>query len=152
MTVELVRFAYTVKGTFGILFVDGDPICYTVERPWDDNKPNVSCVPEGTYPLRMRSSGVVKRSSAGAFEKGWEICEVPDRTYIMVHVANHMGHLQGCVGTGDQLGVVGNQFGVWNSRAAFAKFMQRLPDDTDHRISITFDGEADNENEVPTLN
>ena len=27
-------------------------ICWTVERPWLDNQPNISCIPEDTYYMR----------------------------------------------------------------------------------------------------
>ena len=50
--VLLERFAYSPMGTFGVLTVD-DFECYTVERPWLDNKPRESCIPEGVYRLEL---------------------------------------------------------------------------------------------------
>jgi hypothetical protein len=36
-----------INGTFGELYIDGEPFCATCERPWNNNEPNSSCIPEG---------------------------------------------------------------------------------------------------------
>ena len=109
MHLILERFAYTSNGTFGVLVIDDKPICYIIERPWRYNEKNVSCIPEGIYPLKKRQSGVVSRSTRGKYSEGWEVCNVPDRTYIMVHPANVIGELEGCLAPGEQLSVVYNK-------------------------------------------
>ena len=48
MIVRLVRHAYLPVGTFGRLWLPGFD-CWTVERPWKNNRRNVSCFPIGTY-------------------------------------------------------------------------------------------------------
>ncbi len=48
--VKLERFAYLDDGTFGKLFIQ-DKVYYTVEAPWKNNKPFVSCLPEAQYEL-----------------------------------------------------------------------------------------------------
>jgi len=122
-------------GTFGVLRAD-DFSCATVERPWLLNERRVSCIPAGRYVLRKRRSGVVKRSSGGEFVSGWEVCDVPDRTYIMVHVANKVSELLGCIGLGDRFGAIGGRWAVLNSRKTFALFMGALSGSDEHILIV----------------
>ena len=50
--VLLERFAYTPMGIFGRI-MSPEFQCYTVERPWLDNRARESCIPEGVYRLRL---------------------------------------------------------------------------------------------------
>lgn len=122
---RLTRFAYTPQGTFGRLAVAGKEF-YTVERPWLDNKSNVSCIPEGTYALKMRDSGVVTRSTGGAYSRGWEVTNVKGRSFIMIHPGNTLEDLQGCISPGKALGAVNGKWGVLSSRPAFDELMSLL--------------------------
>jgi len=47
----LERQRFTDKSIGGSFYVDGEFICYSLERPWVDNKPFVSCIPKGVYTL-----------------------------------------------------------------------------------------------------
>ena len=133
--VRLTRFAYTPQGTFGRLKVEGKEF-YTVERPWEDNKSNVSCVPEGTYTLRQRDSGVVSRSTGGAYPRGWEVTNVKGRTFIMIHVGNTIDDLQGCIARGKTLGVVNGKWAVQSSRSAFDELMGLLSGQDEWNLTI----------------
>lgn len=135
--VLLRRFAYTPNGTFGRIKVNGKEF-YTVERPWQDNKPNVSCIPEGKYTLRMRDSGVVTRSTGGAYSRGWEVVGVKGRTFIMIHPGNSLDDLQGCIAPGKQLGVVGGKWAVISSRPAFDELMAELSGQDEWNLTIDF--------------
>jgi len=112
---ELCRFAYTPDGTFGSMLVDG-AVLYTVERPWVGNQTTVSCIPEGTYSCRPR------RFFRGGYD-AIHIQSVPGRTHILFHRANIPSDLAGCIGVGSRLGVLGGQWAVLQSRAAFSRFM-----------------------------
>jgi hypothetical protein len=48
--------AYFEEGTNGTLFNSGKFLCHTIELPWNDNKRNISCIPEGTYEVEPRFS------------------------------------------------------------------------------------------------
>ena len=50
-TLQLQRFAYTPFGTFGRLYMP-EFQCFTIERPWLNNVPKESCIPEGEYGIR----------------------------------------------------------------------------------------------------
>lgn len=135
MHVTIDRFADTPMGTFGRLTMEGFA-CYTVERPWAGNAPEISCIPDGTYPLRLRESPIVHRASGGEFSKGWEICDVPGRSLIMIHPANEYRELQGCLAPGRALGWVNGVWAVTSSRDAFGELMRLLPQDQEHTITI----------------
>ena len=134
---KLIRDSYSDMGTFGKLYIDNEFFCYTVEQVWKDNRENESCIPEGVYSLQLRYSPVVKRTSAGEFEEGYEITNVLNRTYVMLHVANVASDLQACIGVGESLGFVKDQWAVLNSRNTFRKLMHKLEERNDWDIEIT---------------
>lgn len=133
--ITLERFSYAEDGTLGVLTV-GDLELFTVERPWLANKPRVSCIPEGIYDLEMRFSPVVKRSSGGKYQRGWEVKNVQDRTYIMLHPGNTMDDLAGCIAPGLSVGRLKGKPAVLSSRDAFDKLMDALSHRSDWQLHI----------------
>ncbi|RKS03097.1 DUF5675 family protein [Flavobacterium sp. 102] len=89
MVLILTR-TYFPAGTNGKLECNGKFICFTIELPWKDNLPKVSCIPEGKY-------FIVKRYSA-KYRWHLEIVGVTNRKYILFHPANNaLKELQGCI-------------------------------------------------------
>lgn len=121
----LERFAYSPHGTFGTLRV-GDRSWYTVELPWEGNAQQTSCIPEGVYTLKKRFSPVVQRSSGNEFSSGWEVTDVINRSYIMLHPGNTIDDLQGCIAPGKGLGFLKNKWAVTASRQAFREMMAAM--------------------------
>lgn len=109
--IELQRFCYHPEGTLGVIKL-GSQVFYTIERPWLKNAVNVSCVPVGSYDLRWRESP--------RFGWTWELQEVPDRSYILIHVANFPSDIEGCIGLGMQL--MGDRIAVGRSKDAIREF------------------------------
>lgn len=129
--IRLVRFGYMPEGTYGKLIFPNGETFYTVERPWMDNKAKESCIPDGVYRLGMRESPVVKRSSGGEFDEGWEVLDVPDRTFIMIHPGNWPMNFQGCIGVGRNMAIMQDKRGVLvnsvtGSRDAFRRIMELM--------------------------
>lgn len=88
--VDIVRDTATPAATFGALFVDGRAICLTLEEPWRDNQPNVSCIPVGTYKARMTYSPKFGRVLP-------ELPGVPGRSAIRIHTGNTLADTEGCI-------------------------------------------------------
>jgi len=112
----LTRGATTAKGTFGILTMDGEPLCVTCEDPWNDNKTNISCIPDGEYNC--------SKFSGTKFKDVWEIKNVPGRSAILIHAGNTIEDTHGCV-------LVGRSFNgraITESQAALAMLRKKLPD------------------------
>jgi len=55
INIYLTRLRQSDQGTEGILTVpELGFACFTLELPWRGNRPNVSCIPPGTYPMAWR--------------------------------------------------------------------------------------------------
>ena len=111
--VKIERFAYLEKGTVGKITVD-DWSCYTIERPWLDNKSNISCIPEGTYKCEP--------FNGTKFKDVVQIMDVPNRSFILFHVANYPGDIEGCIGVGNSFDINELSPMVYNSRVTLADF------------------------------
>ena len=89
MVITLTR-TYFPNGTNGILRCEGRFLSYTIELPWKMNERGFSCIPEGKYFIEKRYSP--------KFKLHLQILDVPDRTLILFHPANHAGtELKGCI-------------------------------------------------------
>ena len=102
----LIRDTYTEESTIGELFINGERICDTLERPYFNNLRNISCIPEGVYPVRLR----LPRESATRDYMHLLVKDVKDRDYILFHIGNTAKDTSGCilVGLGSQQDVVHN--------------------------------------------
>jgi len=110
MKPELNR-TYYPKGTNGELFLNGKKVCSTIELPWKENKPQVSCIPEGNYELKKRYTA--------RFGNHFILLNVPNRSFILLHAANDaLKEMKGCIAPVSFLTVEGK--GV-QARAALAK-------------------------------
>ena len=98
--ITLERQEFTDKQIIGSIYIDGDFICYSLERPWIDNKPNISCIPEGIYDLQYhRYKGRLDTYAL----TGDTVSHFPGdkaRNLILIHPANRVEELQGCIATG----------------------------------------------------
>jgi len=130
---HLRRFEMTIHHTLGKLYEEmqqySDFFCYTVELPWRDNKPNVSCVPPGTYQCVLKNRHPL--------ENRFELKYVPGRTGIQFHIANLPEDLDGCIGVGEMVGNVGGTKGVLFSGFAYKRFMKSLENDKEFILEIT---------------
>lgn len=89
MKLKLIRIYYPT-GTNGTLLLNGVPVCATIELPWKNNQPRISCIPEGNYRLTKRYSP--------HFQWHFQLMEVPGRQWILVHPANDaLAELEGCI-------------------------------------------------------
>ena len=102
----LIRDTFTKESTVGELFINGERICDTLERPYFNNLRNISCIPEGVYPVRLR----LPRESATRDYIHLLVQNVPDRDWILFHRGNYPYQSQGCilVGLGSQQDAVNN--------------------------------------------
>ena len=116
---KLIRVSYTQRGTFGVLLdEDNFPFCLTLERPWKDNKRNVSCIPTGKY--------ICKKIYSPTFGVTFEITNVKERSHILFHKGNIMDDSHGCPILGEEFGFLDGEIAVLSSGRAFSEFKQRL--------------------------
>ena len=112
----LERFAYSPESTEGELFLIDElgklndvwrkHICWTLELPWENNLPSISCIPEGSYWMAPhtrpdgRASFIVwgdTVSQALELASSGERCT---RYGILWHPANRPFELKGCIAPG----------------------------------------------------
>ena len=92
--ITLNRIITTDEGILGVLHSNGKPISVTLERPWKNNKAWESSIPFGMYSLS-------RLDKSKAFNYPHYLLEdVPNRTFIKIHVANYPSELSGCIGVG----------------------------------------------------
>lgn len=134
-TVTLTRFAYSPMGSFGRLEVD-DFECFTVERPWEGNQPNISCIPIGEYPLRLGMYYGGDGQGGRRDYPAYEILDVPGRSLIKIHIANTMDDLKGCIGPGQTLGYLEGLWAVTSSTTTLGRFMEAMNGEQEARLVI----------------
>jgi hypothetical protein len=90
----------------GKLFLNGEEFCDTLELAWKDNQRSISCIPAGEYKVRLR----LPRESATRDYIHLLVQDVPNRSYILVHIGNTTADTKGCilVGQSRQQDFVGN--------------------------------------------
>ncbi len=103
-TIVLRRIKRNEIATFGVLLVPNleAPFLVTLELPWLDNRRQVSCIPEGTYPLTPIDSP--------KYGSTWLLENVPNRSEILIHVGNYPKDSRGCILAGLAAGL-GNSIG-----------------------------------------
>lgn len=119
--VELTRFLSNDHGTFGALHMDGQPLCVTLEDPWNDNKKNISCIPTGIYDC--------KKFSGAKYKDVWILENVPNRSYILIHAGNTQLDTQGCILVGKEFGNLRGRHAILRSKAALDLLRYHLPDE-----------------------
>lgn len=92
MNLTLKRLAYTPNGVYGVLLQDGQPFAVTLERPWLNNLPNVSCVPLGTYKAKR-----VKSPKFGDTFEIFNSAILQGRSALLFHWGNFTNDSRGCI-------------------------------------------------------
>ena len=102
----ILRDTFTDESTVGELFINGERFCDTLELPWRDNQRSISCIPIGSYKVRLRTA----RESATRDYLHLLAQEVKDRSHILFHRGNSAKDTRGCilVGQGTQHNIVHN--------------------------------------------
>ena len=116
--ITLNRIISSDEGVLGLLHINGKPLSVTLERPWKDNKAWESCIPFGLYPL-------TRLDKSKAFKYPHYLLEdVPNRTFIKIHIANYPSELHGCIGVGSYF--ANGAIAVSKSRVAMDHVMWSL--------------------------
>lgn len=118
MNITLVR-TYFSDVTLGIINDDqNSQICFSLELPNLDNKPEVSCIPEGSYQFQKFFSSTL----------GWvyRLQNVPNRSLIDLHSGNDVNDLRGCICVGTEQGTLDGLPAVLNSRVALQQLFDKV--------------------------
>lgn len=119
MSVKIHRSIQNEHGTFGILSLEGKPLCVTLELSWKQNKAKVSCIPEGFYNCIPHTGP--------KFSNVWRLLNVPGRDSILIHAGNTVDDIQGCILVGLSFGELKGGPAVLHSMDALEMLRRKLP-------------------------
>lgn len=125
---SLKRFYSDSESTRGIYLDDSGVLAVTLERPWLNNKQQVSCIPCGVY--------ICKRVKSPKFGITFEVTNVPNRSHILHHSGNFVKDTLGCVILGVRFGKINNTIAVLDSKKAFNKFMDKLTNVNEFKLNV----------------
>lgn len=107
---RLTRMLTSKHGTFGEMVLEGKFRCVTVELPWRDNRKRESCIPVGRYKLVDHSGP--------KYQNVLRLEDVDGREGILVHPANQIADLLGCIAPGMSIGFLNGTPAAMSSRVA----------------------------------
>lgn len=116
--------------TYGVLIYEKQPIAVTLELPDKNNEPNTSCIPTGEY--------ICKPYSSEKYPNTWEVTNVPNRTYILIHKANFLRDIKGCIAIASEFDDINNDgvVDIMYSVKGFNKFMKIVDGEQEFKLVI----------------
>lgn len=129
MHLVLTRFISNNRGTLGYLEIPSecDPTIYfTLERGWNNNRPNVSCVPVGQYQLLRHNTRKYPNTWALVGDTiGHTPCPDKPRYACVFHAGNSSTDFSGCIGLGYRADILAG-YGISQSTKAIIEFKRHL--------------------------
>lgn len=116
MNIEIVRKEKTASSTIGVLYIDGNFECYTLEDVERDVKiKNETAIPKGTYKVIINQSNRFKRLLP-------LLLNVPNFEGVRIHSGNTNHDTEGCILVGQ---TKAKDF-IGGSRKAFARLFAKM--------------------------
>lgn len=113
MRVTIMRLEHGLSECLGVLLLDGCLWCYTLEKPWRDNRNDISCIPEGYY--------ICEKYDSMDHGPSFQVKNVPGRSHIILgHIGNTAKDTTGCILFGNIPGRIDADRAVMNSRKTMA--------------------------------
>ena len=103
MKIEVLRYSSGKRDTLGLFRIDCQFYCYTLEDEYRTKKEyGETRIPRGTYEIKLRSEGGFHnrylKKFGPEFHKGMlELQDVPDFTYVLIHIGNDDDDTAGCL-------------------------------------------------------
>lgn len=129
----LKRYNYSDTETEGRLWLGDEQSVFTLERPWlpglPGGMPFASCVPDGEYELipHRRQNGdsvfALRNPACGVYYTEQERGDRSGRYLILIHSANFVEQVVGCIAPGLVRTIAENKRMVRSSREAMKKIM-----------------------------
>lgn len=113
--VELVRLEESDAGTFGILKINKEVFCVTLEPKDEENKQDISSIPAQQY--------ICTRYSSAKYPDTFEVSGVPNRSFVLFHSGNTIVDTQGCILLAQHWGKLRGERAVLNSGNTFNRFL-----------------------------
>jgi hypothetical protein len=136
--------------TLGFLLLAGLKLC-TIERPWipasaagdKGGRKNLSCVPLGVYQLvrhnssrHQRTWALVNHDLDVVHYEGDDRDPDEDRATCLIHVANYVHQVKGCIGVGHRVQKDGDGYKLCDSVKAMDLLRATVPWTDEHTLEI----------------
>lgn len=127
--VELIRLEENSDfGTLGILKVNKEIFCCTLEPNDMENTPYISSIPAQQY--------TCKRYSSSKYPNTFQIMDVPNRSKILFHPGNKIKDTAGCILLGKMFYDLAYDRGIANSGATFNRFISTMEPYSEFHLTI----------------
>ena len=113
---ELIRLEESFGGTVGVLKINKEIFCFTLEPPDWLNKRDISSIPAQQYHCVSYKSDRYKT---------YQVSNVPGRSKVLFHAGNTADHTAGCILLGSSVGKLRGDRAVLNSGNTFKEFMAK---------------------------
>ena len=117
-TATLIRDEIRSEVIRGTLRIAGKTF-HILERPWQDNRCDTSCIPSGEY-----RAVFLPQSDSGKHTHVYHLQAVPGRSGIFIHSGNVVDDTRGCLIIGLARGDQDGKPAVLDSRAALADLVR----------------------------
>ena len=128
LLLTLLRVGQSNRGTFGVLRYGQIPFALTLERPWEDNAPEISCIPPGRYTCR--------RVHSPKFGDTFEVTDVSGRSHILFHKGNTTDDTQGCILVAEEFSGTFDHPFLASSQRGFGELMSLMEGRTAFELEI----------------
>jgi len=116
--VELLRLEESDQGTIGILKIQKEVFCFTLEPPDRLNELNRSSIHPKQYTCRPYLSAKHGQT--------FQVMDVPGRTGILFHAGNKVQDTEGCILVGSHPDKLKGDRAVLNSGATLKRFAEAV--------------------------
>ena len=126
--VEIIRLEESAQGTFGVLRIQKEVFCVTLEPPDMENAQDISSIPAQQY--------VCEKVNSPKYGETFEVKGVPGRDHVLFHAGNVVENTKGCILLAQYFGKLRGERAVLNSGQTFKDFMDALASYESFRLTI----------------
>lgn len=131
MNLTLIRTQQGKESTLSELYLDGEFVGYGLEDAVRENKIKGStAIPSGKYRLGLNTYGAMNaryRKKIPELHRGMiEILDIPNFSYVYIHIGNNIGDTSGCVLVGNKMAFVDGDYEIYQSKKAYVALYERL--------------------------
>lgn len=127
VSLSLLRYSDDGSTTLGLLEIDNQFYCYTLEDTFHEEKiPGETRIPKGTYPIRLRKEETELTLKYRERFPEWftwhlQLQGVPGFESVYIHNGGDHTHTEGCILVSDSLNVSNQKTYLSNSRETFRR-------------------------------
>ena len=118
------------RGMWGVL-IDNDtsiPFAVTLEQPWRDNLPFISCIPADSY--------ICSHYTSRRFPNTYKIEGVMGRTNILLHKGNWIDDTAGCIMVAEKFEVFGGEAVIADSKGGYEDLNELVKGEKEWRLVV----------------